>query len=179
MEGPTTVKLPKNSPLGNGYLIYYDRYRLFDFGAHFTKDFVHFTDVSQQVSVPKNHKHGTIFRAPERIVKAMLEQDRIHYTGTTMADPSRHDGALSPVVGVHNIQTLRANREHPSQANGGGWTYNHQPMMAYWNGKFYMHFLSDPAEEHVPPSRTLMQVSEDGYNWSQPQILFPEYDVPA
>ncbi|CUQ49572.1 Uncharacterised protein [Segatella copri] len=69
-----------------------------------------------------------------------------------MADPSRHDGALSPVVGVHNIQTLRANREHPSQANGGGWTYNHQPMMAYWNGKFYMHFLSDPAEEHVPPS---------------------------
>lgn len=25
MEGPTTVKLPKNSPLGNGYLIYYDR----------------------------------------------------------------------------------------------------------------------------------------------------------
>ena len=30
MEGPTTVKLPKNSPLGNGYLIYYDRYRLFD-----------------------------------------------------------------------------------------------------------------------------------------------------
>ena len=28
---------------------------------------------------------------------------------------------------------------------------NHQPMMAYWNGKFYMHFLSDPAEEHVPP----------------------------
>lgn len=24
-----------------------------------------------------------------------------------------------------------------------------------------------------------MQVSEDGYNWSQPQILFPEYDVPA
>lgn len=179
MEGPTTVKLPKNSPLGNGYLIYYDRYRLFDFGAHFTKDFIHFTDVSQQVSVPKNHKHGTIFRAPERIVKAMLEQDRIHYTGTTMADPSRHDGALSPVVGVHNIQTLRANREHPSQANGGGWTYNHQPMMAYWNGKFYMHFLSDPAEEHVPPSRTLMQVSEDGYNWSQPQILFPEYDVPA
>ena len=28
--------------------IYYDRYRLFDFGAHFTKDFVHFTDVSQR-----------------------------------------------------------------------------------------------------------------------------------
>lgn len=178
MEGPTTVKLPKGSALGNGYLIYYDRYRLFDFGAHFTSDFIHFTDVSDKVSVPRGHKHGTIFRAPERIVKALLEQDRIHYTGTTMADPSRHDGALSPVVGVHNIQVMRANREYPSAANGDGWTYNHQPMMAYWNGKFYMHYLSDPAEEHVPPSRTLMQTSSDGYHWSQPQVLFPEYDVP-
>ena len=178
MEGPTTVKLPKGSELGDGYLIYYDRYRLFDFGAHYTSDFVHFTDVSDKVSVPKNHKHGTIFRAPERIVKALLEQDRIHYTGTTMADPSRHDGGLSPVVGVHNIQTMRANREHPSRENGDGWTYNHQPMMAYWNNKFYLHYLSDPAEEHVPPSRTMMQTSADGYTWSAPQVLFPEYDVP-
>ena len=178
MEGPTTVKLPQKNPFGNGYLIYYDRYRLFDFGAHYTSDFVHFTDVSDKVSVPKGHKHGTIFMAPERIVKAMLEQDRIHYTGTTMADPSRHDGGLSPVVGVHNIQILRANRENPSPANGNGWTYNHQPMMAYWNGKFYLHYLSDPAEEHVPPSRTMMQTSVDGYQWSQPQVLFPEYDVP-
>lgn len=179
MEGPTTVKLPNGSAIGNGYLIYYDRYRLFDFGAHFTSDFIHFTDVSDKVSVPKGHKHGTIFRAPERIVKALLEQDRIHYTGSTMADPSRHDGALSPVVGVHNIQILRANREHPTPDNGEGWTYNHQPMMAYWNGKFYVHYLSDPAEEHVPPSHTLLQTSTDGYHWSTPQVLFPEYDVPA
>ena len=178
MEGPTTVQLPKDSPMGKGYLIYYDRYRLFDFGAHYTPDFVHFTDVSDQVSVPRGHKHGTIFRAPERIVKAMLEQDRIHYTGTTMADPSRHDGALSPVVGVHNIQVMRANREHPTEANGDGWTYNHQPMVAYWNGRFYMHYLSDPAEEHVPPSRTMMQTSEEGYTWTKPRVLFPEYDVP-
>ena len=48
-------------------------------------------------------------------------QDRIHYTGTTLSNPNRHDGALSPVVGVHNIQILRANREHPSDANGNGW----------------------------------------------------------
>ena len=178
MEGPTTVRLPKDSPMGNGWLIYYDRYRLYDFGAHFTSDFIHFTDVSDKVSVPKGHKHGTIFRAPERIVKHMLEQDRIHYTGETMADPSRHDGGLSPVVGVHNIQVMRANRENPSAENGEGWTYNHQPMMAYWNGKFYMHYLSDPAEEHVPPSRTMLQTSVDGYKWSTPKVLFPEYNVP-
>ena len=104
--------------------------------------------------------------------------DKIHYSGTTLSDPTAHDGRLSPVVGVHNIQILRANREHPSAANGNGWTYNHQPMMAYWRGKFYVHYLSDPSDEHVPPSHTLLQTSIDGYSWSAPVVLFPEYDVP-
>ena len=91
-------------------------------------------------------------------------QDRIHYTGDKMSNPSMHDGGLSPVIGVHNIQILRANRQHPSDANGNGWTYNHQPMIAYWNGKFYVHYLSDPQSEHIPPSHTMLQTSTDGYN---------------
>ena len=49
-------------------------------------------------------------------------QDRIHYTGTELSNPTYHDGQLSPVVGVHNIQLVRANREHPDASNGGGWT---------------------------------------------------------
>lgn len=105
-------------------------------------------------------------------------QDRVHYTGTELSNPNHHDGQLSPVVGVHNIQIMRANREHPTKENGFGWTYNHQPMMAYWNGKFYVHFLCDPKDEQVPPSHTLIQSSEDGYSWTAPEILFPEYDVP-
>ena len=76
----------------------------------------------------------------------------VHYTGTELSNPYEHDGQLSPVVGVHNIQVVRANREHPSKENGNGWTYNHQSMMAYWNGQFYMHYLSDPKDEHLPPS---------------------------
>ncbi len=111
-------------------------------------------------------------------VPFVTAQDRIHYTGDKMSNPSFHDGALSPVVGVHNIQILRANREHPSVVNGNGWTYNHQPMMAYWNGKFYVHYLSDPQSEHVPPSHTMLQTSLDGYHWSNPVELFPEYKVP-
>ena len=62
-------------------------------------------------------------------------QDRIHYTGKELSNPACHDGQLSPVVGVHNIQLVRANREHPDASNGNGWTYNHQPMLAYWNGQ--------------------------------------------
>lgn len=105
-------------------------------------------------------------------------QTQVHYTGTELSNPNRHDGGLSPVIGVHNIQTMRANREHPSAANGQGWTYNHQPMLAYWQGKFYMHYISDEKDEQVPPSRTMMQTSADGYSWSNPVVLFPEYKVP-
>ena len=172
MEGPTTLKVD------DGWLIYYDRYRLFDFGAHYTKDFKTFKDVSDQVDVPNLHKHGTIFEADETILQGLLNARKIHYTGKTLSNPNRHDGGLSPVVGVHNIQILRANREHPSEANGQGWTYNHQPMMAYWNNQFYVHYLCDPKDEHIPPSHTLLQTSKDGYSWSNPQVLFPDLQVP-
>ena len=177
-EGPTIVRLPKGSPLGSGWLIFFDDYKQYKFGAVYTDDFVHFKDVSDSISMPEGHKHGTIIPISQASARLLMDTTRIHYSGNQLATPYRHDGGLSPVMGVHNIQILRANREHPSEANGGGWTYNHQPMMAYWNGKFYVHYLSDPAEEHVPPSRTMMQTSADGYHWSNPVVLFPPYDVP-
>lgn len=105
-------------------------------------------------------------------------QDRIHYTGSELANPAYHDGQLSPVVGVHNIQIMRANREFPDSSNGNGWTYNHQPMLTYWNGQFYYQYLCDPVDEHVPPSHTVLMTSKDGYHWTNPQIVFPEYKVP-
>ena len=107
-----------------------------------------------------------------------VAQQRVHYTGTELSNPDYHDGQLSPVMGVHNIQTMRANRENPSEENGNGWTYNHQSMLAYWNGRFFMHYLADPADEHVPPSQTFLQTSEDGYTWTNPEVLFPIYRVP-
>ena len=106
-------------------------------------------------------------------------ENLVHYTGSKLSDPNRHDGGLSPVVGVHNIQTMRANRRYDLyHQNENGWTYNHQPMMAYWNGKFYMHYLSNPVDEHVGAGRTLLQTSVDGYNWTAPEVLFPVYPVP-
>lgn len=105
-------------------------------------------------------------------------QDRVCYTGTELSNPYRHDGQLSPAVGVHNIQLLRANRDSITATYNFGWTYNHQPMMCYWNGKFYLHFLCDSTDEHIPPSRTVLMTSPDGYHWSSPEILFPEYKVP-
>ena len=105
-------------------------------------------------------------------------QNKIHYSGTVLSNPAYHDGQLSPVIGVHNIQVMRANREHPDASNCNGWTYNHQPMLAYWNGKFYLQYLSDEVGESVPPSQTFLQTSTDGYKWTNPQVLFPPYKVP-
>ncbi|MBQ0072714.1 MAG: exo-alpha-sialidase [Prevotella sp.] len=99
---------------------------------------------------------------------------QVRYTGNILSNPSLHDGGLAPVIGVHCIQTMRSNREHPdSTRNIMPWTYNHQPMMARWHGKLWIHYLSDPVSEHIPPSQTYMQTTSDGYHWSAPTTLFP------
>jgi hypothetical protein len=88
-------------------------------------------------------------------------------------DPTRHDGGLRPAVGVETIQVLRANREHPEHADGYGWTYNHASMLAYWQGRFYLEYLSNPFGENLAPGRTLLVESPDGRTWGKPKELFP------
>ena len=164
-EGPSTAKV------GDWYYIYYDSYRHKIYGAHRTKDFKTFQNQTGTVSFPIGHKHGTVFMADEKLVEGLVKYNRdvVHYSGKTIARSERHDGGLKPIVGVHNIQTMRG--EKP-------WTYNHQPMICYWNDKFYMHYLTDPRHEHEAPGKTMLQTSEDGYSWTAPVELFPEYPVP-
>ncbi|MDR2804425.1 MAG: six-hairpin glycosidase [Dysgonamonadaceae bacterium] len=109
---------------------------------------------------------------------ALHAQDYMHYSGTTQANVDYHHGFLTPAVGAHNIQTLRANRQYPEKSDGFGWTYNHAPMLAYRNGTFYLQYLSNEIGEHVPPGQVLLQTSKDGYRWTKPVVLFPPYDVP-
>ncbi|MGE5520490.1 MAG: six-hairpin glycosidase [Candidatus Dadabacteria bacterium] len=109
---------------------------------------------------------------------SVLGQDTVHYTGSTLVNVDYHHGQLAPAVGVHNIQVFRANREHPELAGGTNWTYNHAPMIAYWNNQFYLHFLSDPVGEHIPPGQTFLVTSKDGYHWSKPVIIFPPVKIP-
>src|SRR6201996_7933882 len=101
----------------------------------------------------------------------------VHYSGHVLSNVDYHHGQLVPAVGVHNIQLLRANREHPDSAENSGWTYNHAPMLAYWNNKFYLEYLSDSIGESVPPGQTLLLTSPDGYAWSKPMIVFPKYKI--
>ncbi|MCE7041358.1 exo-alpha-sialidase [Dyadobacter sp. CY312] len=103
-------------------------------------------------------------------------QDTIRYAASTLVNVDYHHGQLSPAIGVHSIQTLRVNRDN--KETGFGWTYNHAPMLAYWNNTFYLNYLSNPVGEHVPPGQTLLQTSSDGNTWSKPQIIFPPYKIP-
>lgn len=105
-------------------------------------------------------------------------QDTLKYTGEAMANVDYHHGQLTPAIGVHNIQVFRANREFPNLVNGHNFTYNHQPFIAYWNDTYYLQFLSNPVGEHVAEGKTLLQQSKDGYNWTEPEDLFPPYKVP-
>ena len=109
---------------------------------------------------------------------AVKAQDTVRYTGNTLSNVDYHHGQLSPAVGVHNIQVFRANRQRPELAGGFNWTYNHAPMLAYWNNTFYLEYLSDPVGEHIPPSQTLLHSSKDGYNWEKPVVVFPSYKIP-
>ena len=106
-EGPSTAYV-------NGWwYIYYDWYRQFIYGAQRTKDFKHFQDQTGAVSFPEGHKHGTVFMAPEELVENLIKYNTraVHYTGKDISLPARHDGGLSPVVGVHTIQTIVPRRE--------------------------------------------------------------------
>ncbi|WP_163712523.1 glycoside hydrolase family 43 protein [Mangrovibacterium lignilyticum] len=67
-EGPTVVKV------GEDYLIYYDDYGNKKYGCARTGDFKSFEDISDQVSLPEGHKHGTIFKAKQSVVDALMKK---------------------------------------------------------------------------------------------------------
>lgn len=68
VEGPCVTQV------GEDYLIYFDVYQKKIYGAMRTQDFVNFTDVTNAVSIREGHKHGTIFKAPESVVKNLLNR---------------------------------------------------------------------------------------------------------
>lgn len=102
----------------------------------------------------------------------------VRHTSRKVVNIDYNHGQLPAAQGVHNIQVMRANREHPEWAEGHGWTYNHAPMMAYWRGTFLVSYLSNRESESVPPGQTYLQTSRDGYHWDFPRVLFPTYRLP-
>lgn len=71
-EGPTVVKTRKD------WLIYFDQYRDKTYGAVRTRDFKTFTNVADQISVPRDHKHGTITKVSRKVLKGLKIHDAKH-----------------------------------------------------------------------------------------------------
>ncbi|EOA11902.1 hypothetical protein A343_0074 [Porphyromonas gingivalis JCVI SC001] len=57
----------------DNWLIYFDAYQIKTYDAVSTKDFVSFTDISKQVSIPAGHKHGTIVPVKKNVLQQLLK----------------------------------------------------------------------------------------------------------
>ena len=66
-EGPSVVKT------GDEWLIYFDTYQDKRYDAVRTQDFKTFSDANADISVPQGHKHGTIFKAKNKVLKDLRE----------------------------------------------------------------------------------------------------------
>src|SRR5215203_4538428 len=67
-EGPTVAKVDDD------YVVYYDQYREKIYGAMKTKDFLTFTDITKEVSLPQGHKHGTIFMVKKKTLNKLINE---------------------------------------------------------------------------------------------------------
>lgn len=66
-EGPCALQL------GDEWIIYFDQYHPQEYGAVATRDFLTFTPIPERISVPANHKHGTIVKVSRKQLDALLE----------------------------------------------------------------------------------------------------------
>lgn len=70
VEGPSAVKV------GRDWIIYYDHYaKPQHYGAVRTRDWRKFEDITEQISFPPDHRHGTVVRINGRLARE-LEQER-------------------------------------------------------------------------------------------------------
>lgn len=111
--------------------------------------------------------------------ETMQKNDLIRVKGGKDVDIRFQDGGLRHAVGVKNYQIMRACRNAEVSGDGYGWTYNHAAMIAWWQGRFFVEYLSNPKTEHMPPGQTLMAHSQDGRHWSKPEVIFPSIQVPT
>ncbi|QEK50880.1 family 43 glycosylhydrolase [Pedobacter aquae] len=67
-EGPSVVKV------ANNWLIYYDSYGDKKYAAVSTQDFKSFKNINTEIKLPEGHKHGTIFKAKAKYLKAIINK---------------------------------------------------------------------------------------------------------
>lgn len=107
----------------------------------------------------------------------LYEKDIISVHAKKRPDLRFYDGGLAHVKGVKNFEVVRVCREVDYSDDDLVRTYNHAPMLTYWNENFITEYLSNEKSEHVPPSQTLLCYSGNGKDGSKPITVFPSIKV--
>jgi hypothetical protein len=126
-----------------------------------------------------SHPAGAIFAGLCLAASFTLAADKpvVTYADSTRPDTSA-DGGLRLAVGVQNIQVYRTNRTVPTHLDRLADTYLHQPMLAWWRGRFYLEYLSGPRDESQAPCSDSLTTSPDGVHWAPPRTVFPSIKLP-
>jgi beta-xylosidase len=66
-EGPSAIKI------GNKWLIYFDKYRENKYGVVVSEDLQKWEDLSNNLDIPKDARHGTVFCVPESVYQNLLK----------------------------------------------------------------------------------------------------------
>jgi beta-xylosidase len=64
-EGPTAIRI------GGFWYVYFDKYRLHEFGVVRSRDLVHWQDVSARLRLPRGIRHGTVLRVPRALADSL------------------------------------------------------------------------------------------------------------
>jgi hypothetical protein len=67
-EGPTVLKKDKQ------WIVYFDKYRDHQYGAITSTDLVHWTEISDQLNMPKGIRHGTVFTITQKELDKLMKQ---------------------------------------------------------------------------------------------------------
>src|SRR3954470_9667836 len=120
--------------------------------------------------------HSPVCLGAPASVDAPAPESILSYIGTEAPDTTA-DGGLRLIVGVQNVQVVRANRTAPEHADRLSHTYLHAPMLAWWKGKFYLEYLSSARNESEAPCSTSLTSSSDGLSWEIPRTVFPSFKL--
>ena len=65
VEGPSAIRI------GSEWVVYYDRYRERRYGAVKSKDLRSWTDISDQLSFPADHRHGSVIEVAKNLAERL------------------------------------------------------------------------------------------------------------
>ncbi len=69
-EGPTVLKI------GDSWIVYFDKYRQHHYGAVQSRDLKNWVDISDQITHPKDMRHGTVIEVTGEILDGLLILER-------------------------------------------------------------------------------------------------------